>query len=92
MLNSLPKSNGKILNMTNLKTFADDKSNVTQNIIYVFNRVENIVKKEKNASYQHFLLFPQHLQKLSLSGLTLSQTTNFRLFQTERVCRQQFQI
>ena len=24
--------------------------------------------------------------------LTLSQTTNFRLFQTERVCRQQFQI
>ena len=23
-------------------------------------------------------------------GLTLSQTTNFRLFQTERVCRQQF--
>ena len=25
-------------------------------------------------------------------GLTLSQMTNFRLFQTERVCRQQFQI
>ena len=25
-------------------------------------------------------------------GLTLSQTTNFRLFQTERVCRRQFQI
>ena len=24
--------------------------------------------------------------------LTLSQTTNFRLFQTERVCRRQFQI
>ena len=26
------------------------------------------------------------------AGLTLSQTTNFRLFQTERVCRRQFQI
>ena len=25
------------------------------------------------------------------SALTLSQTTNFRLFQTETVCRQQFQ-
>ena len=25
-------------------------------------------------------------------GLTLSQTTNFRLFQTERVCRRQFQM
>ena len=25
-------------------------------------------------------------------GLTLSQTINFRLFQTERVCRRQFQI
>ena len=25
-------------------------------------------------------------------SLTLSQTTKFRLFQTERVCRQQFQI
>ena len=26
------------------------------------------------------------------SGLTLSQTTNFRLFQTENVCKLQFQI
>ena len=25
-------------------------------------------------------------------GLTLSKTTNFRLFQTERVCRLQFQV
>ena len=29
---------------------------------------------------------------LSGKELTLSQTTNFRLFQTERVCRRQFQI
>ena len=26
------------------------------------------------------------------SNLTLSQTTNFRLFQTERVCRRQFEF
>ena len=26
------------------------------------------------------------------NDLTLSQTTNFRLFQTKRVCRRQFQI
>ena len=30
--------------------------------------------------------------KQSLARLTFSQTTNFRLFQTERVCRLQFQI
>ena len=29
---------------------------------------------------------------LMKSHLTLSQTTNFRLFQTDRVCRRQFQI
>ena len=28
----------------------------------------------------------------SACSLTLSQTTNFRLFQTERVCRRQYQI
>ena len=29
---------------------------------------------------------------LNSSNLTLSQTTNYRLYQTERVCRRQFQI
>ena len=29
---------------------------------------------------------------LCINSLTLSQTTNFRLFQTERVCRRQFKI
>ena len=46
-----------------LKAFADDKLNVTQNIKVVFNRIENIVAKEENAGYQHFLLFPQCFQK-----------------------------
>ena len=29
---------------------------------------------------------------IKTQDLTLSQTTNFRLFQTERICRRQFQI
>ena len=32
-------------------------------------KVENIVGKGENAAYQHFLLFPQHFQKVSFSGL-----------------------
>ena len=31
------------------KPFADDKLNVTQNIQFVFKRIENIVGKEENA-------------------------------------------
>ena len=34
-------------------------------IISVFHRVENNVEKGENAGYQHFLLFPQCLQKVS---------------------------
>ena len=30
--------------------------------------VENIVEKEENAGYQHFLLFPQYFQKPLFSG------------------------
>ena len=38
--------------------------------------------------------FKLYWSKVLLFGkeLTISQTTNFRLIQTERVCRQQFQI
>ena len=46
-----------------MKAFADDKSNVTQNIKVVFHRIENIVGKEENTGYQYFLLFPQCFQK-----------------------------
>ena len=52
LLNSLP--NDKMLAFTELKAFADDKL-----VIYVCDRVENIVGKGENAGYQHFLLFPQ---------------------------------
>ena len=46
-----------------LKTFADDKVDVAQMMISVFDRVENIVRKGENACYQHFLLFQQCFQK-----------------------------
>ena len=62
-------------------------------------------RKRRNSGYQHFLLFPhflygffrrvvktQNCWKIINFLLTVSQTRNFRLFQTERVCRGQFQI
>ena len=36
-------------------------------MISVFDRVENVAKGE-HAGYEHFLLFPQYLQKASSSG------------------------
>ena len=58
---------------------------------------QKTVGKGEIARYEQFLLFPQCFQKLTLQtrknqglfgkGLTLSQMTNFRLFQTEIGCR-----
>ena len=42
--------------------------NETQKLIFVLERVENIVGKGENAGNQHFLLFPQCFQKPSFSG------------------------
>ena len=36
--------------------------------------------------------YPKILEFCQTQNFNPSQTTNFRLFQTERVCRQQFQI
>ena len=62
-------------------------------------QVENTVGKGDIACYEQFLLFPQCFQKACFPGVSMCgnglahyQTTNFRLFQTERVCRRQFQI
>ena len=52
-----------------MKTFADNKINVTKKLKFVLGKVENIVGKGENAGYQHFLLFPQHFQKVSYTGL-----------------------
>ena len=58
-----PLSKGKILVVTELKAFADEKSNVAKMTISLFDRVENTGKKGENAGYQHFLLFPQCLSR-----------------------------
>ena len=57
-----------MVDLLKLKAFADDKLNVTQKLKFALGRVENIVGKEENAGYQHFLLFPQCFQKATLSG------------------------
>ena len=67
VINSLP--NDKILHWSQLKPFADDIKNVTETLKLVLGRVENIVGKEENAGYQHFLLFPQCFQKPSYTVL-----------------------
>ena len=54
--NSLPKD--RILDLTKLKAFADDKFNVAYMNLFYLRREENIVGKGENAGYQHFLLFP----------------------------------
>ena len=71
-------------------------------VISVFDRVENIVGKEENASHQQFLLFPQCFEKASYLDMSKDvivwewvnpfPNNKFRLFQTERVCRHQFLI
>ena len=54
--NSVP--NNKMLDITKLKAFADDKLNIAKMTISLYDRVENTVGKGENAGYQHFLLFP----------------------------------
>ena len=58
-----PLPDDKISDWSKLKAFTDNKLNVTQNIKVVFHKIENIVGKEDNAGYQHFLLFQQCFQK-----------------------------
>ena len=61
LLNLFPDN--KSLDWSRLKAFADNKLTVTQDIKVISHKIENIVGKEENAGYQHFLLFPQYFQK-----------------------------
>ena len=54
---SLP--NNKTLDWSKLKAFVDDKIYEIMKWKFDMERVENIVGKEENVGYQHFLLFPQ---------------------------------
>ena len=64
IINSFP--NDKILDLTKLKAFADDKLKIAKMRISLFDRVENTVGKGENAGYQHFLLFPWCFPKPSI--------------------------
>ena len=44
-------------------------STVFQRLKFVLGRVKNIVRKQENACYQHFLPFLQYFQKASYIGL-----------------------
>ena len=58
--------------MTKLKAFADNKINVAQMMISVFDRVENIVEKWENAALQHFSPFPKMCSKGLFLGVVKS--------------------
>ena len=59
----------KILDQSKLNAFADNNLKVIQMAEYVLDKIENIVGKEENAGYQHFLLFQQCFQKAISLGL-----------------------
>ena len=63
MFLTLYQNNDKILDWFKFEAFADDNLKVIKMIIYVLDRVENIVGKRENAGYQHFLVFPLCFQK-----------------------------
>ena len=63
--NSLPDD--KILYLSKLKAFTDDKLNSIKRIRFFFPEgIENVVRKGENAGYQHFLFFSLCFLKLFL--------------------------
>ena len=47
----------RILAISKLKAFADDKCSVASMMISVLDKIENIMGKGDNAGYQHFSFF-----------------------------------
>ena len=98
----------KFLDSFKLKEFAGDIFKFDENSRKFSKREENNVGKKRNFSLRTFTTLPTLFLKdlycrnvksrpclrkgKSSNPLTHYQTTNFRLFQTESVCRRQFQI
>ena len=62
-----------------------NKDKIDANELNISNKIENMGKGE-NAGHKHFLAFLQFFRNTSFSViLTVSQMTNFRLFQTGRL-------
>ena len=59
---------GEILDWSKLKTFADDKINVTIKFKFDLQRVENISEKGVNVGTSIFSFFHQCFQKASFQG------------------------
>ena len=58
-----------ILDQFKLKWFAEGKKvNMAEKFKFYWGSAENVVGKGENAGHQHFLLFPQCLQKTSDQG------------------------
>ena len=76
-INSIPID--KILDMTKLRAFADNKLNVAEMTISLYHTVENTVEKRENAGFQHFLFFPECS---SLGSLKVGIVLEWTLFDT----------
>ena len=71
-VNCLPSY--KILDMSNLKGFADDKINETRKLNLILGRIKNIAGKGENAGYQDFLQLQQCFQKAGFSLRVLKRS------------------
>ena len=60
--------NDKILALTRLKAFADNKFIDAKMVVPALSRIEKLWEREENAGYQHFLLFTQCFEKASHLG------------------------
>ena len=63
-----PLPNDEISDLSKLTEFAGYRMNDAKMMIYVFDRVGNIMGKGENAGYQHYLFFQQCFQKPFSSG------------------------
>ena len=82
--------NDKILDVTKLKTFTNEKLNVTKLRISLFGRVENITGKGEYAGYQHFLVLPQYFPRVMVLKSQdcvkeLSNICHYQIFQFGQV-------
>ena len=89
-----PKLPGQNVCGQNILHFFTSKSELWPNLTTKVFFIEILKEKEKvlvnsifSISCKVFKTFSHKFQQLCLIIITLPQTTNFRLFQTERVCR-----
>ena len=62
----------KFLDLSKLKAFADDKSNIASNLKFNLERVENIQKKRRKCWLPAFSPFPARVSKGEISKSLLS--------------------